>query len=204
MKGILARRAKTTDMPEIIDTIKRRAGLYPGRLPRHDAQERDLQLLSHRHLHREGRQHARILDVKYYVLLPAVSAVGSSWTTSSGESILRSVSAHRSYGWVYDAELRPANIADFLIGKRPHAALAGLLLRQARLQSRLSRARIRRAHRGPPRPPSRRSACCAASRSRKSWIRATTNISRSSSARTIASAGKSQMVTGSINELQGA
>jgi uncharacterized alpha-E superfamily protein len=31
------------------------------------------------------------------------------------ESILRSVSAHRSYRWVYDVEYKPTNIADFLV-----------------------------------------------------------------------------------------
>ncbi|MBN9271576.1 MAG: alpha-E domain-containing protein, partial [Mesorhizobium sp.] len=31
------------------------------------------------------------------------------------ESILRSVSAHRSYRWVYDADYKPTNIADYLI-----------------------------------------------------------------------------------------
>ncbi len=31
------------------------------------------------------------------------------------ESILRSVSAHRSYRWVYEAEYRPANIIDYLV-----------------------------------------------------------------------------------------
>ena len=61
---------------------------------------------------------ARILDVKYYVLLPAVSQVGSSIDNVQWESILRSVSAHRSYGWVYDGEYKPSNIADFLILNR--------------------------------------------------------------------------------------
>jgi uncharacterized alpha-E superfamily protein len=58
---------------------------------------------------------ARILDVKYYVLLPSVSWVGSSLDNSQWESILRSVAAHRSYRWVYEAEYKPTNIADFLI-----------------------------------------------------------------------------------------
>ncbi|TIP61968.1 alpha-E domain-containing protein, partial [Mesorhizobium sp.] len=31
------------------------------------------------------------------------------------ESILRSVSAHRSYRWVYEADYKPSNIADYLI-----------------------------------------------------------------------------------------
>ncbi|MBL8584267.1 MAG: alpha-E domain-containing protein, partial [Rhizobiaceae bacterium] len=37
--------------------------------------------------------------------------------------ILRSVSAHRSYRWVYEADYRPTNIADFLIlnGRMPRS-----------------------------------------------------------------------------------
>ena len=61
---------------------------------------------------------ARILDVKYYVLLPSISWVGSSLDNYQWESILRSVSAHRSYRWVYEADYRPTNIADFLILNR--------------------------------------------------------------------------------------
>src|SRR5690606_35211021 len=56
---------------------------------------------------------ARILDVKYYVLLPSVSWVGSTLDNYQWESILRSVSAHRSYRWVYEADYKPTNIADF-------------------------------------------------------------------------------------------
>jgi uncharacterized alpha-E superfamily protein len=58
---------------------------------------------------------ARILDVKYYVLLPSISWVGSTLDNYQWESILRSVSAHRSYRWVYEAEYKPTNIADYLI-----------------------------------------------------------------------------------------
>ena len=61
--------------------------------------------------------------MKYYVLLPAITHVGSSLDNMQWESILRSVSAHRSYRWVYDGEYRPANIADFLIlnGQMPRS-----------------------------------------------------------------------------------
>jgi uncharacterized alpha-E superfamily protein len=66
---------------------------------------------------------ARILDVKYYVLLPSISWVGSTLDNSQWESILRSVSAHRSYRWVYEADYRPTNIADYLIvnGRMPRS-----------------------------------------------------------------------------------
>jgi uncharacterized alpha-E superfamily protein len=58
---------------------------------------------------------SRILDVKYYVLLPSITSVGSSLDSVQWESILRSVSAQRSYSWVYQEDYSPANIADFLI-----------------------------------------------------------------------------------------
>jgi uncharacterized alpha-E superfamily protein len=58
---------------------------------------------------------ARILDVKYYVLLPSAFYVGSAVDNTQWESILRSVSAHRSYRWVYEAEYKATNIADYLI-----------------------------------------------------------------------------------------
>jgi uncharacterized alpha-E superfamily protein len=44
-----------------------------------------------------------------------VSWVGSSLDNYQWESILRSVAAHRSYRWVYEAEYKPTNIADYLI-----------------------------------------------------------------------------------------
>jgi uncharacterized alpha-E superfamily protein len=58
---------------------------------------------------------ARILDVKYFVLLPRPEMVGSSVDNAQWGAILRSVSAHRSYRWVYKDTYRAAGIADFLI-----------------------------------------------------------------------------------------
>ncbi len=58
---------------------------------------------------------ARLLDVKYYVLLPNVSYVGSGLDQSQWVTLLRSMSAHRAFGWTYTGELTAAKIADFLI-----------------------------------------------------------------------------------------
>ncbi|WP_377290254.1 alpha-E domain-containing protein [Rhizobium sp. SG2393] len=123
LKALLAKRVKPTDLPGVIDTIKRRAGLIRGAF--HGTMLRnELYNFSRIGTFIERADNtARILDVKYYVLLPAVTQVGSSMDNVQWESILRSVSAHRSYGWVYDAELKPANIADFLIlnGRQPRS-----------------------------------------------------------------------------------
>ncbi len=58
---------------------------------------------------------ARILDVKYYLLLPENQTVGGDVDTYQWETVLRSVSAHRSYRHVYHQDYRPWNIAEFLI-----------------------------------------------------------------------------------------
>ncbi|PTX57385.1 putative alpha-E superfamily protein [Litoreibacter ponti] len=58
---------------------------------------------------------ARILDVKYYALLPAASFVGSRLDNVQWETLLRSVSAHRSYRWAMDGDYTASGIAEFLI-----------------------------------------------------------------------------------------
>lgn len=61
---------------------------------------------------------ARILDVKYYVLLPHSELVGGDIDNAQWSAILRSVSAHRSYRWVYHESYKPWHVADYLILNR--------------------------------------------------------------------------------------
>lgn len=58
---------------------------------------------------------ARLLDVKYHVLLPEWEPVGGGLDYFQWSSILRSVSAVTSYHWVYRENIRPWLVADFLI-----------------------------------------------------------------------------------------
>ena len=58
---------------------------------------------------------ARILDVKYYVLLPQDEDVGGALDHYQWQTILRSVSALRSYHWVYHQRLKPWLVAELLI-----------------------------------------------------------------------------------------
>ena len=58
---------------------------------------------------------ARILDVKYHVLLPEHEPVGGPLDYLQWSAILRSVSALTSYHWVYRDNIRPWRIADLLI-----------------------------------------------------------------------------------------
>jgi uncharacterized alpha-E superfamily protein len=58
---------------------------------------------------------ARILDVKYHVLLPESETVGGSLDYFQWTAILRAVSAHTSYHWVYRQGIKPWLVADLLI-----------------------------------------------------------------------------------------
>ena len=58
---------------------------------------------------------ARILDVKYHVLLPSHEGVGGALDHFHWQSILRSVSALRAYHWIYKDRLKPWLVAELLI-----------------------------------------------------------------------------------------
>src|SRR5271168_4754604 len=58
---------------------------------------------------------ARILDVKYHLLLPAHERVGGPLDYHQWASILRSVSALTAYHWVYRENVKPWLVADLLI-----------------------------------------------------------------------------------------
>jgi len=58
---------------------------------------------------------ARILDVKYHLLLPENEWVGGALDYFQWSAILRSVSALTAYHWVYRESLKPWLVADLLI-----------------------------------------------------------------------------------------
>ena len=60
---------------------------------------------------------ARILDVKYHLLLPAIEKVGGPLDYFQWSSILRTVSALTAYHWVYRENVKPWLVADLLILK---------------------------------------------------------------------------------------
>ena len=61
---------------------------------------------------------ARLLDVKYHLLLPQTEVVGGSLDYFQWTTILRTVSAATAYRWVYRDSLKPWLIADLLILNR--------------------------------------------------------------------------------------
>ena len=118
LKDALSRPVRERDLPEMLALIRQKSALVRGAL--HGTMLRnDIFDFSRLGTFIERADNtARILDVKYYVLLPSHSFVGSSLDNVQWETILRSVSAHSSYRWVSQGDMNARGIADFLIFDR--------------------------------------------------------------------------------------
>lgn len=58
---------------------------------------------------------ARILDMKYFILLPSLSHVGSSLDTGQWEQVLRSVAGARVYSWLNAGQIEARGIVEFVV-----------------------------------------------------------------------------------------
>ncbi|MDF9303413.1 alpha-E domain-containing protein [Tritonibacter mobilis] len=122
---LLARKVSARDLPDVLASIRQHTalmrGMVHGTMLRNDIYD----FLRIGTFLERADNTARILDVKYYVLLPSVSAVGSSIDNVQWESILRSVSARGGFRMEYGADGGPQEIAHFLIfDKRMPRSLA--------------------------------------------------------------------------------
>ncbi len=123
IREALARRVGERDLPRVLGLIKQQAALVRG--------------MTHGTMHRNdiydfarlgtfierADNTGRILDVKYYVLLPTAFSVGSSLDNAQWESILRALSARRGYRIVYGQDVGARNIVEHLIldGRMPRS-----------------------------------------------------------------------------------
>ncbi|MBE7185451.1 MAG: alpha-E domain-containing protein [Methylobacterium mesophilicum] len=123
LKRMLAEPIDERDLPSVLDAIKRETALIRGSFYGTMLRNEIFDFCQLGTFVERADNTARILDVKYYVLLPSISWVGSTLDTSQWESILRSVAAHRSYRWLYEGDYKPRQIADYLIlnGRMPRS-----------------------------------------------------------------------------------
>lgn len=102
-------------LPEFLDWVRQRSALFRGALLGTLLRDEGYHFSQLGAFVERADNTARILDVKYYVLLPSNETVGGDLDAFQWETILRSVSAHRSYRHVYQDRYRPWNVAEFLI-----------------------------------------------------------------------------------------
>lgn len=115
LKDALKRPIRETEVPLVLGTIRQHSALVRGAL--HGTMLRnDIYDFARLGTFIErGDSTARIIDVKYYTLLPSASFVGSSLDNVQWDMILRSVSAHRAFHWLNEKEMTASAIAEFLL-----------------------------------------------------------------------------------------
>ena len=115
LSDVLKEQVPETELPETLATIRQQSALVRGAL--HGTMLRnDIYDFCRLGTFVERIDStARIMDVKYFSLLPSPAFVGSRMDRVQWETILRSVSAHRSFRWVEGADYTAPKIAHFLI-----------------------------------------------------------------------------------------
>ena len=112
---MLARPVSQGSVGDVVTTIRRAGtqvhGALDGSMLRNEAY----------HFARAGtfveraESTARILDMKYFLLLPSLSYVGSSLDTGQWDQVLRSVAGARAYSWLNAGNIDARGIVEFLV-----------------------------------------------------------------------------------------
>nr|WP_255616540.1 alpha-E domain-containing protein [Microvirga puerhi] len=109
------RKINVEDLPRFLNLVKEASLRYDGSALR-TMLRNDAYWFSRLGVYIERADNtARVLDVKYHVLLPRDAEVGGGIDYYQWAAILRSVSALVSYQWVYHQNLKPWLVADLLI-----------------------------------------------------------------------------------------
>jgi uncharacterized alpha-E superfamily protein len=112
----LERRPRSTALlPQLCDWTKRQGSLLRGASGGTHLQNDGFDFLNLGYYLERGDNTARLLDVKYYVLLPTTDMVGGSIDTYQWTTLLRALSSYRAFHWSYGGEYSPRKIAHFLI-----------------------------------------------------------------------------------------
>ena len=106
-------------LPALLDWIKERSMLFRGAMLGTILRNDTFHFSQFGAFIERADNTSRILDVKYHLLLPQNEMIGGGMDNYQWSTILRSVSAHRNYRWIYrDSRPKPWHVAEFLILRR--------------------------------------------------------------------------------------
>ena len=104
------------DLPEILDWIKRQVNLIKGTIDNTQLINDGFDFIRLGLYFERADFTARIIDVKYFILLPSSSYIGSQVDNFQWSLMLRSVSSYRGFKWAYgNSDIDYKKIIDFLV-----------------------------------------------------------------------------------------
>lgn len=103
------------DLPVLCDWVNRQSAILRGAFINTQMQNDGSDFFNLGYFMERADNTARLLDIKYYVLLPNQGRFASSAENYQWSSLLRALSSYRSFDWAYSESYSPYNIADFLI-----------------------------------------------------------------------------------------
>jgi uncharacterized alpha-E superfamily protein len=104
-----------SDLPVWLDWAKQRAAAFRGAAETSLLRNEGYVFLRLGEYVERAEMTLRLLDVKYYVLLPETDVVGGGRDFHQWTSVLRATSAVRAYHHVYRGDYTPWGIAEFLV-----------------------------------------------------------------------------------------
>ena len=115
LRDMLARPVREASLGEVLAAVRRQVTLVRGALDGSMLRNEVFNFARIGTFIERADNTARILDVKYYILLPSVAWVGSTLDNAQWDTLLRSVAGDRAYRWLNAGSMDPRGIAEFLI-----------------------------------------------------------------------------------------
>ncbi len=109
------RGARGPGIQKTADWMKRHAAALRGAFEMTQLQNEGYDFFNLGHYIERADNTARMLDVKYFVLLPTIETVGGGIDQMQWSTLLRAMSARRSFHWAYSGDYTHQKIAHFLI-----------------------------------------------------------------------------------------
>ena len=114
VRDLTQSRLQSSGLKPFFDWVKERSSLYRGTSVGTMLQDEAFHFTRLGTFLERGDNTARILDVKYHVILPQGEQVGGATDYYQWGALLRSVSAFRNYRSLYGPEIRPYHVAELL------------------------------------------------------------------------------------------
>ena len=115
LRGIEATPRAELELSTLTDWTMRHAAMVRGAIDATLLRNDGYNFLNLGYYLERGDATARLMDVKYYVLLPRLEFVGSGYDNYQWTTLLRALSSHRAFHWAYGGEVTAGKIAHFLI-----------------------------------------------------------------------------------------